>query len=258
MARARSSFVLVTHRKRTRLCVPVPLSAMLLPTVSLVEASKRGSGLIEWLKISMPALALLAFQLLGSLWLAEMQATLRSFPVAGTYQLWVRGKGTENGGSLIKPHSDRISILGNSWCSVKAEALEAGPRSGMESVELMGIEWSWRRCFLQGEAGGLIDQSPEHFHLTKCRVPRRHYHIGPYKPLPSAIKLLCLFCSVPLGWVSKGDLWEYQPCCNETHEALLTAGTRMHGCEKKMLGIRTACPTRFLLTLENPCLLPAG
>lgn len=46
-AGARSSIALVTRRKRTRLYVPVPLSATLLPTVSLVEASKRVSGLTE-------------------------------------------------------------------------------------------------------------------------------------------------------------------------------------------------------------------
>lgn len=36
---------------------------------------------------------------------------------------------------------------------------------------------------------------------------------------------------------------------------LLTTGLGMHGCEKRILGIRTTCSTRFLLTLENPCLL---
>ena len=48
--------------------------------------------------LALPALALLAFQLSGLLWLAETQATVRSFPVAGTWQLWVRAEWTEKGG----------------------------------------------------------------------------------------------------------------------------------------------------------------
>lgn len=110
-ARARSSVALVTCRKRTRLYALVLLSAALLPTVSLVEASKRVSGLAERLKISMPALDLLAFQLSGLLWLAEMRATVRSFPVAGTYQLWVRGKRTEKGG--LAPGRNGDCLIGH-------------------------------------------------------------------------------------------------------------------------------------------------
>lgn len=75
--------------------VLVPLSAALLPTASLVEASKRVSGLTEWLKISMPAVALLAFQFLGLLWLAEMQETVRSFPVAGISGLEIKRRKRE-------------------------------------------------------------------------------------------------------------------------------------------------------------------
>lgn len=47
MARARSSIALVTYRKRTHVYVLLLLSAMLLPTVSLDEASKRGGGLMK-------------------------------------------------------------------------------------------------------------------------------------------------------------------------------------------------------------------
>lgn len=43
---------------------------------------------------ALPALALLAFQLSTLLWPAEMQATVRNFPVAGTYQLYIRDKWT--------------------------------------------------------------------------------------------------------------------------------------------------------------------
>lgn len=73
----------------------VPLSAALLPTASPAEASKRVSGLTEGLKISMPALALLASQFLGLLWLAEMQETVRSFPVAATSGLEIKGQKKE-------------------------------------------------------------------------------------------------------------------------------------------------------------------
>lgn len=231
MARARSSVALVTYRKRTHLYVRVPLSATLLPAVSLVEASKRVSGLMEWLKISMPALALpalalLAFQLSGLLWLAEMQATVRSFPVAGIYQLQVRGKQTK--GRLCSGEKQRLcqwpprtvtgvdTVLGNPCClgggengndwsvggnsgpqrenrkdrdpqqparfshplialpfSVISGAVSKkkpwwqGPGSGLELVELTGIVWSWRQCFLQGEAGGFIDKGSWALSLDK-------------------------------------------------------------------------------------------
>lgn len=59
--------------------------------------------------LALPALALLAFQLSGLLWLAEMQATVRSFPVAGIYQLRVRGKQTEKGGFAQGRNSGYVS-----------------------------------------------------------------------------------------------------------------------------------------------------
>lgn len=87
--------------------------------------------------LALPALALLAFQLLGLLWLAEMQGNVRSFPVAGTYQLWVRGKRTEKGGVAQGRNSDYlISHLGQS----------------------LGLTLSWETPVVLEEGGaGMID-----------------------------------------------------------------------------------------------------
>lgn len=115
MARARSSIALVTYRKRTHVYVSVLLSAMLVPPVSLDEAPKRVGGLMEWLKILMPALALLAFQLRGLLWSAEMKRAVRNFPAAGTYQLWVRGKWMEKGSFTQGRNSDYLISHLRQW-----------------------------------------------------------------------------------------------------------------------------------------------
>lgn len=86
--------------------------------------------------------------------------------MGGNSGLMKKGQGSP-AGSLIQAHADCIAIFCSCWCSVQAEDLEAGPRSGMELAELTGIAWRW--YFLQGAAGGFID--PEHSYLTKCEVP---------------------------------------------------------------------------------------
>lgn len=56
----------------------------------------------------MPALALLAFQLWGLLWLAEMKRTVRNFPMAGSCQLRVRGKWMQKGSFTQGINSDYL------------------------------------------------------------------------------------------------------------------------------------------------------
>lgn len=72
----------------------------------------------------MPALALLAFQFLGLLWLAEMQESVRSFPVAGISGLGIKRQKRE---ALLRGETVAISlttsgchwvgtVLGNPCC----------------------------------------------------------------------------------------------------------------------------------------------
>lgn len=97
----------------------------------------------------------------------------------------------------------------------------------------------------------------EQSQLTGTSYLVQSVHAGPYRPHSSGVKLLSLFYSVPVERVPRADQWKYRLCCSGTREIILTAGAWMHGCEKQMPGFRTGCPTRFLLALENPCLVPA-